>query len=261
MPTDQLGPRVLTLVGSLGTRDPLSQHTIRELLADSAAWTSASARSRRSTASSARPWPRRCAKRLPAAPILLMAETRGPRKAPAAAGCGGAITPTLAIYGPLPSRGRYVIDSPLDEQSRGIVISDHYPGDARIATERRLLCWPYLIRDSARISERAGRPGRIDASLLGSAYVLFRWRTAGRPAEQCAPLQRRLQRTLIEGRDRTACRRTAGTCANLLRAWPSLWTFLREPRVATTNNEAERALRAMVIKREISGPTRAWCSS
>jgi len=36
-----------------------------------------------------------------------------------------------------------------------------------------------------------------------------------------------------------------------------LWTFLDDPLVPQTNNEAERALRAIVIKRKISGPTRS----
>ena len=51
--------------------------------------------------------------------------------------------------------------------------------------------WSHLIRDFLRISERPGQPGRIGANLLGSAYVLFRWRAAGKPAEQFEPLQRK----------------------------------------------------------------------
>ncbi len=47
------------------------------------------------------------------------------------------------------------------------------------------------------------------------------------------------------------------TCANLLKSLVSLWTFLRDARVETTNNDAERALRGIVIKRKISGPTRS----
>ena len=78
-----------------------------------------------------------------------------------------------------------------------------------------------------------------------------RWR------RQPLTLQRRLERALIRGRDQTACRRTAATCANLLKSQPSLWTFLRDTRVEPTNNDAERALRAIVIKRKISGPTRS----
>lgn len=39
---------------------------------------------------------------------------------------------------------------------------------------------------------------------------------------------------------------------NLLRAWPSLWTFATHPGVQPTNNHAERALRSAVIYRKLS---------
>ena len=87
--------------------------------------------------------------------------------------------------------------------------------------------------------------------------MLFRWREANKLAQAFEPLQLRLQRTLARGAPQTACRRTAATCANLLRSWPSLWTFLRQPQVPPTNNDAERALRPLVLKRKISGPTRS----
>ena len=70
-------------------------------------------------------------------------------------------------------------------------------------------------------------------------------------------MQRRIRRTLQQGAEQTACRRTAGTCTQLLKSWTSLWTFLRRPDVAPTNNDAERALRPVVLKRKISGPTRS----
>ena len=53
------------------------------------------------------------------------------------------------------------------------------------------------------------------------------------------------------------CRTRAATCAQLLKSWTSLWTFLHRADVAPTNNDAERALRAIVVKRKISGPTRS----
>jgi transposase len=39
---------------------------------------------------------------------------------------------------------------------------------------------------------------------------------------------------------------------NLLKAWPALWTFARQPGVQPTNNHAERALRSAVIYRKLS---------
>ena len=96
--------------------------------------------------------------------------------------------------------------------------------------------------------------GNIQPVEMGSIRPVV---TAGKSADQFKPLQRRLARALIRGRDQTVCRRTAATCANLLKSQPSLWTFLREPRLEPTNNDTERALRSIVIKRKISGPTRS----
>jgi hypothetical protein len=58
-----------------------------------------------------------------------------------------------------------------------------------------------------------------------------------------------LKRLLEQGRAQAQCTRTANTCANLLK----LWTFLGDLAVPPTNNEAERALRALVLKRRITG--------
>jgi len=39
---------------------------------------------------------------------------------------------------------------------------------------------------------------------------------------------------------------------NLLKAWPTLWTFAAHPGVEPTNNHAERSLRGAVIYRKLS---------
>jgi hypothetical protein len=72
-------------------------------------------------------------------------------------------------------------------------------------------------------------------------------------AAQLEPLCRRAKRALACGKAQTQCERTAKTC-EMIKLWPALWTFLRDPAVPPTNNEAERALRALVLKRKISSP-------
>ena len=62
---------------------------------------------------------------------------------------------------------------------------------------------------------------------------------------------------LQAGVAQSACSRTAKTCANLIKLWPALWGFVTHPGVAPTNNAAEQALRAIVLKRKISGSTRS----
>ena len=39
--------------------------------------------------------------------------------------------------------------------------------------------------------------------------------------------------------------------------WPALWGFITHAGVEPTNNAAEQALRGIVLKRKISGPTRS----
>ena len=139
-----------------------------------------------------------------------------------------------------------------------MVVSDRYAAYAFVDAQQRQACWAHLVRDFRRIAERAGEPGRIGQRLLGLGYVMFRWRERGkRSAEQFEPLQRRVRAALERGAAHTGCRRTAATCANVLALWPALWGFITHPGVEPTNNAAEQALRAIVVKRKISGPTRS----
>ena len=116
----------------------------------------------------------------------------------------------------------------------------------------------HLLRDFTRIAQRCGPAGRIGRRLLRLGSLMFRWRAQGMAtAEQFEPLQRRLRQALQAGVEQVACRRTANTCANSLKLWPALWGFIAHPGVAPTNNAAEQALRTIVLKRKISGPTRS----
>jgi transposase len=260
VPTGQIGPRALALIGTLGTHYHLTQFKIRDLLAQVAGVdfsVGAISQAHGKLAQALAAPVDEAIRSLPTAPVLNMDETRYPREGARGNWVWAAVQPTLAVFAVLPSRARYVIHSLIGEQPQAIVGSDRYTGYAHIAPERRQLCWSHLIRDFIRISERKGQPGRIGAKLVGAAYVLFRWRAACKTAEQFAPLQRRVERALKQGAEQTECKRTAATCKNLLKSWPSLWTFLRDPRVQPTNNDAERALRKLVLKRKISGPTRS----
>ena len=168
-----------------------------------------------------------------------------------------AIQPNLAIFSVLPSRARYVIHDLIGTEPQGIVVSDRYAAYAYIDASQRQLCWAHLIRDFTRMAERQGQAGRIGAKLLACGYVLFRWRANGKTACAFEPLQHRVRHALIRGAEQTQCRRTQAACQNLLKLWPALWSFVGNPTVPPTNNDAERAIRGIVLKRKISGPTRS----
>lgn len=139
-----------------------------------------------------------------------------------------------------------------------VVTTDRYAGYAFIDAERRQICWAHLLRDLNRIGQREGLAGRIGRKLLGLGLVMFRWRDKGVLAgSKLDGLKRRVRLALERGAQQGQCSRTAKTCANILKLWPALWTFTTNAALVPTNNAAEQALRSLVLKRKISGPTRS----
>lgn len=260
VPSGQIGPRALALVGVLGTRFHLTQGKIRDLLAqllglDFSVGAISQAHAKVGAALKA-PVALALAS-LARAPVLHMDETRYPREG-SANWVWGVIQPKLAVFSILPSRARYVITDLIGQAPQGVVVSDRYAGYAHLDASRRQVCWAHLLRDFTRIAQRSGRAGHIGRRLLGLGCVLFRWRERGKTtAEQFEPLVRRLRAALEQGAAQRACKRTANTCANVLKLWPALWGFITHAGVQPTNNAAEQALRTIVLKRKISGPTRS----
>ena len=260
VPSGQIGPRALALIGVLATRYHLTQGKVRDLLAQVLGVDFSLGAVSQAHGKLARALyvpVHEAARRLAESAVVHMDETRYPREGTSGNWAWAMVAPAGAVFSVLPSRARYVLDDLIGHAPSGIVVSDRYAVYSHIDASRRQLCWAHLLRDFTRIADRAGEAGRIGGWLLACGAVVFRWREQDRPAQAFEPLKRRVQRTLEQGARQTACRRTAATCANLLRSWPSLWTFLHHPQVPPTNNDAERALRPLVLKRKISGPTRS----
>jgi len=156
-----------------------------------------------------------------------------------------------------PSRGQMAAKELLGEKPKGVIVSDRYAGYHFIGVEQRQVCWAHLLRDFARIANRAGQAGVIGQRLQACGYALFRWRAQDKPPKHFEWLQRCLHKHLRDGAAQRACTRTANTCANLLKIESALWHFLKNPAVPPTNNAAERALRGFVIKRKLSFFTRS----
>ncbi len=260
VPSGQIGPRALALVGVLGTRYHLTQFRIRDLLAQVLGVdfsVGAISQVHGKVAAALKGPVAQAVASLAQAPVLYVDETRYRREG-SANWVWGAIQPTLAVFSILPSRARYVIQDLIGQAPQGVVVSDRYAAYAYIDAARRQVCWAHLLRDFNRIGQRAGLPGRVGRRLLALGYVMFRWRERGMTtAKQFEPLQRRLLHALHSGAGQSQCTRTANTCANVLKLWPALWGFIANPAVAPTNNAAEQALRGIVLKRKISGPTRS----
>lgn len=155
------------------------------------------------------------------------------------------------------SRGQMAARLLLGNQPRFITVSDRYAGYNHLPLEQRQVCWAHLLRDFERIAGRAALAGLIGRCLLGYGYLLFRWRDQGRDVRHYDWLQKRIRAQLEVGSQQKVCSRTANTCTNLLKIWPALWTFVDNPLVPPTNNAAERALCDYVIKRKLSYCTRS----
>jgi transposase len=261
VPSGQIGPRALALIGVLGTHYHLTQFKIRDLLAQMMGLSfsvGAISQAQGKVAAALAAPVAEATRALSSASVLHMDETTYPREGTSNNWVWAAIQPKLAVFSVLPSRARYVIHNLIGEQPAGVVVCDRYAGYAFLDAQRRQVCWAHLIRDFRRIAQRRGTPGCVGARLLALGYVMFRWRERGKTsAEQFEPLQRRLRKALKQGAAQTHCSRTAKTCANVLQIWPALWGFITHPGVEPTNNAAEQALRGIVIKRKISGPTRS----
>jgi transposase len=260
VPSGQIGPRALALIGVLGTRFHLTQGKVRDLLAQTLGLdfsVGAISQAHGKVAAALKAPVAEAAASLVDAPVLHMDETRYPREG-SANWVWGAVQPKLAVFSILPSRARYVAQDLIGVAPKGVVVSDRYAAYAYIDASQRQVCWAHLMRDFTRISQRAGWPGRIGRRLLGLGYLMFRWRERGSATGvEFEPIMRRVRRALEQGVEQRSCTRTANTCTNLLKLWPALWGFLTHPGAEPTNNAAEQALRGIVLKRKISGPTRS----
>jgi transposase len=123
-------------------------------------------------------------------------------------------------------------------------------------------CWAHLRRDFQAMIDR-GQPGKaVGESLLGQSNTLFHlWHqfregalSRKRLRQAIRPVREAVKRVLRRG-EKSRCRKTAGTCKELLGHEEWLWTFVDVEGVEPTNNEAERAERRGVLLRKTSGGT------
>jgi hypothetical protein len=166
------------------------------------------------------------------------------------------VTPLVTIFRVLKSRGAAAAKEVLGEDVWGTIGTDRYAGYHWIDPRQRQLCWAHLKREFIAWSERVGETARLGRALLAVEQQLFalwyrvRAGTMAWADFQVAmlPLMARVSTLLQEG-VADADAKAQGTCRNLLKLEPALWTFVWEPGVDPTNNGAERPLRRAVLWR------------
>ena len=178
------------------------------------------------------------------------------------------VTPLVTIFRVLKSRGAAAAKELLGADVWGTIGTDRYAGYHWIDPRQRQLCWAQLKREFIAWSERAGATARIGRALLAVEKQLFllwyrvREGTLAWADFQVAmlPLMARVS-TLLQDGVTGADAKAQGTCRNLLKLEPALWTFVWEPGVEPTNNCAERPLRRAVLWRRRSFGTQSAAGS
>lgn len=171
-----------------------------------------------------------------------------------------AVTPWAALFHIAKERSAQVAQKLLGRAYAGVATCDRLKSYWWI--KRLQWCWAHLRRDFQAMIDR-GKPGKaIGESLLEQSNTLFHlWHqfregklSRKRLRNAMRPVREAVRRVLQRG-EKSGCRKTAGTCKELLGHEEWLWTFVDVEGVEPTNNEGERAERQGVLLRKTSGGT------
>jgi len=177
-------------------------------------------------------------------------------------------TRDVTVFHLLSGRSRKDAQEVISRDAKGIITTDRYWSYNWLTARRRQICWAHLARDFQALVDRGGESAQVGQSLLEQVKRLFvlwhqvRDNTLSRAEFQrkVKPLQQRV-RTLLQVGSQSAYSKTRHTCANILKAAQSLWTFVRAEGVEPTNNAAERGLRRAVLWRRTSFGTQSESGS
>jgi transposase len=172
----------------------------------------------------------------------------------------GVVAPCASLFRIAYGRTRQIAEQLLGKDYACVATCDRLKSYWWIA--RLQWCWAHLRRDFQAMIDRGNEGQPIGASLLGQSNRLFhlwhqvtqgtlsraRFRAAIRSVRQA------VRRVLRRGQA-CGCRKTAGTCKELLTHEKWLWTFVDVEGVEPTNNLGERAERQGVLWRKTSGGT------
>lgn len=168
------------------------------------------------------------------------------------------VTPLVTVFLIHLRRG-HVAARALLGKFHGILCTDRWVGYSFWPLGMRQFCWAHLKRAFTAMAETRGKARQIGQALLAEQERLFVWWHKLREGKitrlmfrgYVAPLRKRVEELLAQG---AACRhkKSAGLCAELLKGFEALWTFVEVEGVEPTNNAAERALRYAVIWRKVS---------
>jgi transposase len=172
----------------------------------------------------------------------------------------GVATPAAVLFRIAKHRTAQAAQDLLGKHYAGVATCDRLKSYWWI--KRLQWCWAHLRRDFQAMIDR-GKPGKaIGESLLGQSNTLFhlwhQFREGDLSRKQLQKAMKAVQeavRQALQRGTRCRCRKTAGTCKELLGHEEWLWTFLEVEGVEPTNNVGEQTERLGVMLRRICGGT------
>ena len=164
-------------------------------------------------------------------------------------------------------RTREAIDGILGPDFAGTIVADCYAAYDHFLTSKQR-CWAHLVRDLETLQHEQTADTETVAWVAGILQIYAQARgprpgaEEGRSREAMRAREQRARQ--CEALTRALCPPDLAptlpyaTLATRLRTHLSeLFTFVRDPAVAATNNAAERSLRPLVVLRKVSGGTRS----
>jgi transposase len=157
------------------------------------------------------------------------------------------------------SRGAKAARELLGDKQDRILVTDRWePYDA--VPGQRQYCFAHLIRNLRAVEERGKKDkilgGLLRASLQNLCHERGLWK-AGQLSweaflEKAHTMKAAFHEILCIGRKSASYRKTKRLCDRLLKEFDRMWVFIKDQRVELTNNESERNLRSIVLKRKVS---------
>lgn len=175
-------------------------------------------------------------------------------------------TAALAAFRVDPSRSRDAARALLGKKFAGTLVADDYKGYNRIARFRQS-CLAHHIRAARDLAAELGRTSLQFRRTQAIAFcndvkdlLTCACKAHKRLVQPAARLRAKAaftRRLRVLCMSPAACERADALRTRVLRALPTLFTFLAKTGVPPTNNAAERALRPIVVFRKISGSLRS----
>jgi transposase len=171
-------------------------------------------------------------------------------------------THEVAVFLMEPTRSAKVPQAVLGKDVGSVLVSDEYPGYARLPHERQT-CWAHLLREAKIAAALKPVPSAIALreqlkKIFGEAEIVAQARETLTPRQLEREIAR-VDRMLIDVCGwRTRCQEVRHVQKRIARGRRELLTFLRRPGVDPTNNRGERVIRPLVLVRKVSGGSRSW---